>query len=73
MPEGTFKCGSHDFATDSVEDFAEHNADFSHSIKGIAPCNQCGLSSEFAFTGKMGTKPPALCADCKAMLLEGST
>lgn len=71
MPEGIFKCGKHDFATDSFVELQEHNAEESHTINGTAPCNQCGLANTFTFTGKMGAKPPSLCQDCKTMLLGG--
>ena len=73
MPEGIFKCGKHDFSCDSMEELSAHNADNVHTIYGTAPCNQCGLAGKFTFTGKMGTKPPALCEDCKTMLLSGSS
>jgi hypothetical protein len=72
MPEGIFKCGPHEFATDSIEDWQEHQATESHTHIGRAPCNQCGIPSEFTFTGKVGLKVPALCSDCKTMLLGGS-
>ena len=72
MPEGIFKCGKHEYATDSIEDWQKHYADEVHQHIGKAPCNQCGISSEFNFTGKVGNKVPALCSDCKATILGGT-
>ena len=71
MVEGIFKCGEHEFSCDSTDELASHNAEFSHTTKGIAPCNLCGLSTEFSFTGKVGNKVPALCQSCKQSALEG--
>ncbi len=71
MPEGIFKCGTHDFGTDSIEEWQNHQATEIHTVTGIAPCNQCGLTTEFSFTGKVGTKTPALCEQCKQALLGG--
>jgi hypothetical protein len=72
MPEGIFKCGTHEFATDSIEEWQGHQATEPHTHIGRAPCNQCGIPSEFTFTGKVGTKVPALCNECKTMLLGGT-
>lgn len=71
MPEGIFKCGPHEFGTDSITEWQEHQATEIHTHYGSAPCNQCGLQTDFEFTGKVGTKTPALCNDCKQALLGG--
>lgn len=73
MAEYTFRCGVHDFGTDDLDDFNTHLEEEVHTTTGIAPCNQCGLETEFSFTGKRkGSKPPALCQSCKDDILGGS-
>lgn len=68
----TFKCGVHDFGTDDLDAFNEHLSALAHTTEGIAPCNMCGLSTSFKFTGKKGIKAPALCSACASSILGGS-
>ena len=68
----TFKCYKHDVGYDTLPEFHEHLAEEVHTTKGTAPCNLCGLSTVFSFTGKKGKKSPALCEDCRKIVVEGS-
>ncbi len=69
---GIFKCDKHDFTTDEPKEWRDHNSTFEHVTRGVAPCNQCSISTSFVFTGKVGGNPPALCDACKKKLLEGN-
>ncbi len=72
MVNGTFKCYTHEIGFEDLDDYRDHNASEVHTHTGIAPCNQCGLSTEYVFTGKLAKdKYPALCKTCKAEIVEG--
>ena len=68
---GIFKCGVHSYTCDDPEEWDQHLADEIHTTHGTAPCNMCGLKTEFKFTGKKGKVPPALCKQCKEIAIEG--
>lgn len=62
----TFKCFTHGFETESIQEWDDHNEKESHTISGVAPCSLCGFSTEFSFTGKHKARTvPCVCADCK--------
>lgn len=62
----TFKCYVHDFSTDDVDDWDKHNQDKEHTVTGTAPCNLCGIGTEFIFKGKRKlSSTPCICEDCK--------
>jgi len=70
MPEGIFKCYGHDFATDSPDEWRDHNAENEHHITGHAKCNQCQQPTHIDVVSKYGDRPPALCDDCADKLIE---
>ncbi|KKM94770.1 hypothetical protein LCGC14_1195070 [marine sediment metagenome] len=72
MADDKFKCFVHDLGFDDLDDFREHIANEVHTHTGVSLCNQCGISTEYEFTGKLAKgKYPALCKDCKSALVEG--
>ncbi len=72
MVDGTFKCYEHELGYDDLDDFRNHIANEVHTHNGVAPCNQCGISTEYKFTGKLAKgKFPALCNTCKSTLNDG--
>ena len=69
MVDGTFKCFKHDIGFDDLDEFKTHIANEVHTHTGVSPCNQCGNSTEYKFTGKLAKgKYPALCQDCRSNL-----
>jgi len=50
----TFKCFIHKFETEDVSKWDEHNQKESHTVIGSAPCNLCGIVTEFEFKCKKG-------------------
>ena len=66
-----FKCGKHDVGYDDLDEFNAHLAEETHTTKGVAPCNLCGLKTKFNFSGKKGKKAPALCKQCREISLAG--
>ena len=42
-----FTCYVHDFSTDDIEEWDQHNQDKEHTVTGIAPCNLCGIVTDF--------------------------
>ena len=72
MVDGIFKCFKCDIGYDDLDDFNNHIANEVHTHIGVSPCNQCGNSTEYKFTGKLAKgKFPALCNNCKNNLIEG--
>ena len=72
MVNGTFKCFKHDIGYDNLDDFNTHMANDVHTHIGVSPCNQCGVSTEYKFTGILAKgKYPALCTSCAQMLIGG--
>lgn len=72
MVDGIFKCYKCNLGYDDLDDFNTHIANEVHTHIGVAPCNQCGISTEYKFTGKLTKgKYPALCDGCKNKLIEG--
>ena len=67
---GIYKCVIHNFSCGTLDEMRAHNAEFVHTHRGKAPCNRCETPTEFVVTTKLKGKSPALCADCKAELLE---
>ena len=62
-----FTCYVHDFSTDNIEEWDEHNQDKEHTVTGTSPCNLCGLVTDFEFTGKRKISSiPCICEECKA-------
>ncbi len=72
MVDGTFKCFNHDLGFDDLDEYRDHIKNEVHTHTGTSPCNQCGISTEYKFTGKLEKgKYPALCQSCKDQLIEG--
>jgi hypothetical protein len=62
----TFKCFIHKFETEDVSKWDEHNQKESHTVIGSAPCNLCGIVTEFEFKGKRKLSViPCICKECK--------
>ena len=66
-----FKCVKHNFDCESPAEWREHLAKEEHIRRGIAPCNICGASHEFVFSGKIDGKEPSLCESCSTKLVVG--
>ena len=63
---GRFHCGSHNFRTDDLEELRKHVENEEHTTTGSAPCNYCGIATQFSFTGKILRKmSPAVCSNCR--------
>lgn len=61
-----FCCESHNFRTDDLEEWREHEKNEEHTITGSALCNYCGIATQFSFTGKILRKmSPTICNNCK--------
>ncbi len=61
-----FTCYVHDFNTDDIEEWDEHNQKEEHVVTGTAPCNLCGIVTDFEFKGKRKISTiPCICEDCK--------
>lgn len=72
MVDGIFKCYQCKIGYDDLDEFNDHIANTVHTHTGISPCNQCGVSTEYKFTGKLTKgKFPALCSNCRDNLNEG--
>lgn len=69
----TFKCTKHHYNCNTPLEWREHLAKEEHVRRGIAPCNLCGISHKFLFSGKIGDKEPSLCEKCGAKLLKQTT
>ena len=71
MSDGKFKCGPCKKDYSDLDEYREHFAEIPHEHKGIAPCNQCGISTDYKFTGKLAKgKIPAICKVCKLAIKE---
>ena len=71
MVQGTFKCYGCDLGYNDLDKYREHFAEVVHNHKGVAPCNLCGISTEYDFTGKKAVGQfPALCKACRKKTLE---
>lgn len=72
MVEGIFKCFNCDLGYNDLDEYKGHFVTVSHTHDGVAPCNQCGISTEYKFTGKLAKgRFPALCKSCKSDIIEG--
>ena len=61
-----FTCYVHDFSTDEIEEWDKHLQDKEHEAVGTAPCNLCGLQTDFKFKGKRTlARAPCICEECK--------
>lgn len=67
-----FKCAKHNFNCNTPAEWREHLAKEEHVRRGIAPCNLCGISHKFLFSGRIRDKEPSLCEKCAAKLLKKS-
>ena len=64
-----FKCGIHNFETDSLEQWRKHESDEVHTRSGQGICNYCGLEIEYRYIGKMIKQmEPVICKDCKTFI-----
>lgn len=62
----TCKCPDHDYQTESLTEWSKHTEEFKHDHSGVAPCNLCGIKTDFEYFGKVKPgKIPALCKECK--------
>ena len=67
----TFKCGNHNFETDSFEEWTKHEETQEHTITGNGECNQCGTKTSFSHTGKkIKGALPILCQDCRKLITD---
>ena len=53
MVDGTFKCYQHELGFDDLDEFRDHISNESHNHKGVSPCNICGISTTYNYTGKL--------------------
>lgn len=65
-----FKCGIHNFETDSWDEWEKHESEKSHTwIKQKGICNYCGVPTEYTYMGKIVNQTkPAICDDCKNLI-----
>ena len=65
----TFKCFEHEFQCEEISEWDDHNEEKAHTTVGISPCNLCGFSTEFSFTGKKKAGIiTCICKECKESL-----
>lgn len=67
-----FKCTKHNFSCSIPPEWRQHLAKEEHVRRGVSPCNLCGASHKFLFSGKIGDKEPSLCEKCGTKLLKES-
>lgn len=60
MPEGIFRCGPHEFSTDSTkpipeqqDEWYQHLRDEEHEVTYSKPCQNCGKKAAGKTTGKV--------------------
>jgi len=64
-----FKCGTHNFETDSHKDWRKHLANEEHELNGNGQCNYCGQKTKFSYFGKQKDEQlPIICEDCMTLI-----
>lgn len=67
MPYVCFNC---EFESTDQAEIETHNKSIVHTHRGTAPCNMCGVSTDYVFVGKRSlTRSPAICDSCKTQII----